>query len=82
VSHDTASGTVTFTDVDLSDTHSVTVAGVTEAGVTSGLPDQATVLSWMSLGTLKDSTGGVTGTDVWTFSAADKSFDYLAAGEK
>ncbi|MFX6186342.1 VCBS domain-containing protein, partial [Acinetobacter baumannii] len=39
-------------------------------------------LSWMSLGTLKDSTGGVTGTDVWTFSAADKSFDYLAAGEK
>ncbi|NEV01562.1 VCBS domain-containing protein [Bradyrhizobium uaiense] len=79
---DTASGTVTFTDVDLSDTHSVTVAGVTETGVTKGLPDQATILSWISLGTLKDSTGGVTGSSGWTFSAADKNFDYLAAGEK
>nr|WP_233286967.1 VCBS domain-containing protein [Bradyrhizobium oropedii] len=79
---DTASGTVTFTDVDLSDTHSVTVAGVTETGVTKGLPDQATILSWISLGILKDSTGGVTGSSGWTFSAADKNFDYLAAGEK
>ena len=79
---DTASGTVTFTDVDLSDTHSVSVASVTETGVTTGLPDQATILSWLSLGTLKDSTGGVTGSSAWTFSAADKNFDYLAAGEK
>ncbi|MHC1945477.1 FecR domain-containing protein [Bradyrhizobium sp. UFLA06-06] len=79
---DTASGTVTFVDVDLSDTHSVTVAGVTETGVITGLPDQATILGWMSLGTLTDSTGGVTGSRAWTFSAADESFDYLAAGEK
>ncbi|UFX44850.1 VCBS domain-containing protein [Bradyrhizobium sp. 41S5] len=79
---DSASGTVTFTDADLSDTHSVTVAGVTETGVTTGLPDQATILSWLSLGTLKDTTGGVTGSNAWTFSAADKNFDYLAAGEK
>ncbi|MHC2466088.1 VCBS domain-containing protein [Bradyrhizobium embrapense] len=79
---DTASGTVTFTDADLSDTHSVTVASVTETGVTTGLPDQATILSWLSLGTLKDSTGGVIGSNAWTFSAADKNFDYLAAGEK
>ncbi|UGA42558.1 VCBS domain-containing protein [Bradyrhizobium quebecense] len=79
---DSASGTVTFTDADLSDTHSITVAGVTEAGVTTGLPDQATILSWLSLGTLKDTTGGVTGSNAWTFSAADKNFDYLAAGEK
>ncbi|MGY3532059.1 VCBS domain-containing protein [Bradyrhizobium sp. USDA 4452] len=79
---DTASGTVTFTDADLSDTHSATVASVTETGVTTGLPDQATILSWLSLGTLKDSTGGVIGSNVWTFSAADKNFDYLAAGEK
>ncbi|VIO68053.1 Endo-1,3-1,4-beta-glycanase ExsH [Bradyrhizobium ivorense] len=78
---DTASGTVTFTDVDLSDTHSVTISGVTETGVTSGLPDEATVLSWLSLGALSDSTGGVTGSRDWTFSAADNSFDYLAVGE-
>ncbi|GEC56605.1 VCBS repeat-containing protein [Bradyrhizobium japonicum] len=78
---DTASGTVTFVDVDLSDTHRVTVAGVTETGVTTGLPDQATILGWMSLGTLTDSTGGVTGSRAWTFSAADGNFDYLAVGE-
>ncbi|MEY9517773.1 VCBS domain-containing protein [Bradyrhizobium elkanii] len=78
---DTASGAVTFVDVDLSDTHSVTVAGVTETGVTTGLPDQATILGWMSLGTLTDSTGGVTGSRAWTFSAADRNFDYLAVGE-
>ncbi|GKQ51418.1 VCBS domain-containing protein [Bradyrhizobium sp. Ce-3] len=82
VKPDTATGTVAFTDVDLSDTHSVTVASVTETGVTTGLPGQATILSWMSLGALKDSTGGVTGSSAWTFSAADKNFDYLAAGEK
>ncbi|MGY4475765.1 VCBS domain-containing protein [Bradyrhizobium sp. USDA 3364] len=82
VNQDTASGTLTFTDVDLSDTHSVTVAGVSETGVTAGLPDQATILSWMTLGVLKDSTGGVTGSRGWSFSAADKDFDYLAAGEK
>ncbi|MBR0934092.1 VCBS domain-containing protein [Bradyrhizobium jicamae] len=81
ITPDTASGLVTFTDVDLSDTHHVTVAGVGEIGVTTGLPDHATVLSWLSLGKLTDSTDGVTGADHWTFAAPDKSFDYLAAGE-
>ncbi len=38
--------------------------------------------SWLSLGTLADTTGtGTGGSDAWTFSAQDKSFDYLAAGE-
>ncbi|QPF84427.1 FecR domain-containing protein [Bradyrhizobium genosp. L] len=78
---DAASGAVTFTDVDLSDHHSVSIAGVTEQGVTSGIADQATVLSWLTLGTLGDSTNGVTGSQPWTFSAADKNFDYLAEGE-
>ena len=78
---DTAHGTVTFTDVDLTDTHSVTITGVTEAGVTTGLASEATVLSWLSLGALVDSTDGMTGSRSWTFSAADRSFDYLAVGE-
>ncbi len=39
-------------------------------------------MSWLSLGTLTDTTGtGLGGSDAWTFSAQDKSFDYLAAGE-
>lgn len=82
LTHDVASGSVIFTDVDLSDTHSVTIAGVTETGVVAGLPDQSTILSWLSLGALTDSTGGVTGSRTWAFSAADKNFDYLAVGEK
>ncbi|MBV8765718.1 MAG: VCBS domain-containing protein, partial [Hyphomicrobiales bacterium] len=79
---DTASGAVTFTDADLSDTHAVSITGVTTSGVTSGLPAAATVLGWLSLGTLADTTGtGTGGSDAWSFSAADKNFDYLAAGE-
>ncbi|MGY4608900.1 VCBS repeat-containing protein [Bradyrhizobium sp. USDA 4474] len=80
-SPDSATGTVTFSDADLSDTHSVTITGVTSSGVTSGLADNATVKSWLSLGALSDATGGVTGSDGWSFSAQDKSFDYLAQGE-
>ncbi len=78
---DKASGAVTFTDVDLSDTHTVTVTGVVASGVTTGLASNATALGWLTLGTLSDSTGGVTGSDAWTFSAQDKNFDYLAVGE-
>src|SRR5262249_37626719 len=78
---DTANGAVTFTDADLSDTHTATVTSVTTSGVTSGLPNNATLLSWLSLGTLTDTTGtGIGGSDAWTFSAADQNFDYLAAG--
>lgn len=78
---DQAHGAITFTDPDLTDTHAVTITGVSESGVMSGLADESTVLSWLSLGTLTDSIDGVTGSRPWTFSAADKSFDYLAAGE-
>ena len=40
------------------------------------------MLGWLTLGTLTDSGNGVTGSDAWTFSAEDNSFDYLAAGEQ
>ena len=78
---DTASGAVTFSDVDLSDHHTVTVTGVASSGTTSGLPSSSTVLGWFSLGPIVDSANGVTGSDGWTFSAQDKNFDYLGAGE-
>jgi len=55
------SGTVKFTDADLSDTHTVTVTGVTASGATSGLPVNTTLASWLSLGTLTDSGNGATG---------------------
>ncbi len=79
---DTATGAVTFTDVDLSDHHTVKITGVVASGITSGLPGNTDVLNWLKLGTLTDTTGsGTGGSDAWTFSAQDKSFDYLAAGE-
>ena len=73
---------MTFTDADLSDTHTVTVTGVATSGTTSGLAGNPTVLGWLSLGTLTDTTGtGTGGSDAWTFSAQDNNFDYLAVGE-
>ena len=78
---DTTSGTVSFTDVDLIDTHDVTVKSVSASGVTSGAPDNATMLNWLSLGPLTDATGGGTGSTAWTLKARDYYFDYLADGE-
>ncbi len=40
------------------------------------------MLGWLSLGALTDTTGtGTGGSDAWNFSAQDKNFDYLAAGQ-
>ena len=76
-----ASGALLFTDPDHSDTHSFTITGVSTSGAGSGLPVPATVLSWLSLGTLTNSTDGATGSQEWTFSAAGESFDYLGDGQ-
>ena len=70
---------MTFTDLDLSDTHDVTITGMVASGTTTALDSSAA--SWLTLGVLHDSTTGVTGSDVWSFSAADHYFDYLAEGE-
>jgi VCBS repeat-containing protein len=78
---DMASGAITFTDANLSDTHTVAVSGVTASGVTSGLNPTA-ALAWLTLTQQSDSGNGATGTDVWTFSAASRDFDYLNAGEQ
>src|SRR5260221_675434 len=69
---DTASGMIAFTDVDLTDTH---------RGV-SVVPQGAGYLGSFTLGTLADSTGGVSGSIHWTFSVVDGALDFLAAGQK
>jgi VCBS repeat-containing protein len=68
---DTASGMIAFTDVDLTDTHRVV----------SVVPQGAGYLGSLTLGTLADSTGGVTGSIHWTFSVVDGALDFLAAGQ-
>ncbi|WP_247834400.1 VCBS domain-containing protein [Bradyrhizobium sp. 200] len=76
-----ASGSIKFADVDLTDTHEFTVTGVTAAGVMTGLADHDTQFGWLTLGDLTDSTDGILGSQVWSFSAPDSYFDYLADGE-
>jgi VCBS repeat-containing protein len=78
---DHAYGTIKFADVDLTDTHHVTITDVDASGTKTGLAGHAAQLGWLSLDTFADTTGGVTGSQKWMFSASDKFFDYLAVGE-
>src|SRR5262249_34629160 len=81
---DTASGTLIFTDVNLTDTHTVgnsLVSATWSGGATlpSGL---STVLaSALSTSVSSDSTGSGSGTLSFTFSATDQIFDFLAANQ-
>ncbi|HEV7409614.1 MAG TPA: VCBS domain-containing protein [Bradyrhizobium sp.] len=76
-------GTLAFTDVDLSDTHSVSVA--VNSAVWSGgdfIPDQTfNDLQAALMTSLHDSTGTGAGGIDWTFAIQDKDLDFLGAGE-
>ncbi|NOJ41846.1 VCBS domain-containing protein [Bradyrhizobium australiense] len=78
---DAASGAITFTDADLTDTHDLKITDVSASGVVTGLANGTVQLSWLTLGPLTDSTDGVQGSKNWSFSAPDSYFDYLADGE-
>jgi VCBS repeat-containing protein len=65
-----AGGIITFTDVDLTDKHTVTFT----AGANNYLGTFTPTLT-------HDATGGSTGTVGWTFSVSDKSIEFLAAGQ-
>jgi VCBS repeat-containing protein len=78
---DAASGAITFTDADLADTHTLKVSSVTSSGITSGLPATTTMLAWLKASAVTEQANGNPASATWTFSAADKSFDYLAAGQ-
>ncbi|HEU0084389.1 MAG TPA: VCBS domain-containing protein, partial [Bradyrhizobium sp.] len=76
-------GTLAFSDVDLADTHSVSVSlssAVWSNG--SGVPGPTQEqLAAALLTTLHDSTGSGTGGIDWTFSIQDQFLDFLAPGE-
>ena len=81
-----ASGTLTFTDVNFFDTHTVSpsVHSITWSGgstLPSGL--DAVLAGALSTSVTSDSAGMVSGTGSigFTFSAADNNFDFLADGE-
>jgi VCBS repeat-containing protein len=68
-----AAGTVSFTDVDLTDTHSVSVS------VPAGSNYLGTFTPTFTAAT--DATGGKTGTVGWNFTVADDATDFLAQGQ-
>ena len=76
-------GTITFTDQDISDTHTVAVSIASDtwsggSNIPAGtLADLANALAT----TLNDSTGTGSGSVNWTFSIPDQDLDFLAAGE-
>jgi VCBS repeat-containing protein len=77
-------GTLSFTDVDLSDVHSVNVS--VASAVWSANPDFVPADTFTDLltalsTTLHDSTSTGSGGVDWTFSIQDKDLDFLAAGE-
>jgi VCBS repeat-containing protein len=74
-------GAILFTDAELSDAHGATVAGVSAAGVTAGLPDEAALLALLTTDALVEPGNGATGSVGWHFTATDGAFDYLADGE-
>ena len=80
---DTVSGTLAFTDADLLDTHTVGKSLVSVDWSGGGnLPNGLTAALAGALSTaLSDSTGSDAGSVGFTFSAADKNFDFLREGQ-
>ncbi|MBR0791481.1 VCBS domain-containing protein [Bradyrhizobium manausense] len=76
----TPAGTLAFTDQDISDTHTVTVALDSSTGPTPPAATQADLAAALTM-TLHDSTGTGSGAIDWNFAIADNDLDYLAAGE-
>jgi VCBS repeat-containing protein len=78
-------GTLDFSDVDLTDSHSVSVtldSAVWSANPSFVLsPDTLADLQTALMTTLHDSTGSGTGGVDWSFAIQDKDLDFLAAGE-
>ncbi|MCE9666121.1 VCBS domain-containing protein, partial [Halomonas sp. M5N1S17] len=66
------SGTITFDDVDLSDTHTVSVSGAAGNALGGGL-----------VAAISDpATGAGDGTVIWTYTVANAAVQYLAQGEE
>ncbi|MEH2487088.1 beta strand repeat-containing protein [Bradyrhizobium sp. AZCC 2230] len=77
-------GTLSFNDVDLSDTHSISVA--LDSAVWSANPSSVPADTFADLQTalataLHDSTGTGIGSIDWTFAIPDADLDFLSVGE-
>ena len=76
-----ASGVLLFTDVDRDDAgHVATVEDVSASGTTAGLNSSA-LLNALTITHVSTGTNQVGGSVSWSFSASDRTFDYLGRGE-
>ncbi|MGJ8682673.1 VCBS domain-containing protein, partial [Paraglaciecola sp.] len=73
----TASGTITFDDVEQSDTHSVTVTSLASMGT----PATTDYIGTFSSGFSSVATGPGKGTIIWEFNLVDANIDMLREGE-
>ena len=80
---DIATGSLTFTDVDLSDTHSVASSLVSATWSNGALPSglNGTLAAALATSIAKDSSSGATGNVSFTFSAADSVLGFLSVGQ-
>ena len=80
---DIATGSLTFTDVDLSDTHSVASSLVSATWSNGALPSglKGTLAAALATSIAKDSSSGATGNVSFTFSAADSVLGFLSVGQ-
>jgi VCBS repeat-containing protein len=81
---DTVAVQATFNDADLNDTgHTGAVVSVAASGATAGLAlSSAALLALLAPGAVTKQAGTSQGTASYVFSAPDKTFDYLKAGQK
>lgn len=73
-------GSLTFTDSDLSDVHSVAVDAVSVAGSPGVLPADDVLLSWLAVEQPVATEPGI-GSVAWSFSAGDFDFSALGASD-
>ena len=80
------SGTMSFTDVDLSDTrYTATVMSVTRGGESDGLPSgtfgNILLRGMFEIDSVSKAAGSSSGQINWSFTAFDNTFDYLKEGQ-
>ena len=72
---------VTFTDLDVIDTHKASISVTSPSVVPAGGPDNATLAGLLTPGTVTEPAGATPGKFDLNFSAASGVFDYLAKDE-
>ncbi|HBJ36396.1 MAG TPA: hypothetical protein DDZ51_16940 [Planctomycetaceae bacterium] len=78
----TTHGTLSVTDVDVSNTVTATVTNVVASGTTGNdLPDDVTLLSMLSIHAGVITSNETTGKIDWVFDSSGEAFNYLAVGE-